>query len=135
MTASTATKFTSLIALACFVAGCSGNGDLGLTSSITPEKTAAATTTPRVDPACASLASQIDTLRQEGSIERLEKAAAGKSSSVQVKRAALAKQAELNKAYADFQTKCGPAIQSAQATQASATPAKQPTAAPATRAN
>ncbi len=132
MTARTATKLTGLIALACFVAGCSGNGDLGITSSVTPEKTAAAA--PRVDPVCASLASQIDTLRQEGSIDRLEKAAAGKSSSVQVKRTALAKQAELNKANADFQAKCGPGI-STQAAATTTAPKQHPATATALSAN
>ena len=113
----------SSIALAGFLsAGCANDGSGLSTASVAPEKMAVAT--PKVDPACVTLASQIDSLRKEGSVQRLEKAAAGKSSSVQVKRASLMKQAELNKAYGDYQTKCGPKLQSA-----SMTPAPIPAAA------
>ena len=116
-------KSLSVIAVAALAAGCSADGSSMLsTASVSPEKTAVAA---KVDPACVALSSQIDTLRNEGSVDRLTKAAEGKSSSVQVKRASLAKQAELNKANADFQTRCGPKIpapQTAQvAPQASAT--------------
>lgn len=90
------------------LAGCANDGTLNLsngltTSAVTPVADAAG---PKADPACVQLAAQIDGLRREGTIDRLQQAAAGKSSSVQVKRAALAKQAELNKANAEFQTKC-----------------------------
>jgi outer membrane murein-binding lipoprotein Lpp len=107
----------SSIALAGFLAaGCANDGSGLSTASVAPEKTAAAM--PKVDPACATLASQIDGLRNEGSVERLEKAATGKTSNVQVKRASLMKQAELNKAYGDYQAKCGPKLQSASITPA-----------------
>ena len=77
------------------------------TGSVAADKSATALKT---DPVCVSLANQITTIKGDGTIERLEKAAAGKSAKVQVKREALQKQAELNKANADFQTRCGPTI-------------------------
>jgi hypothetical protein len=87
---------------------------------------------------CVSLASQINTLKGDGTIERLEKAADGKTVKVSVKRSALQKQAELNKAYADFQTRCGPKVPAQTAAQAQPaaaatqkTASTQPAAAPA----
>lgn len=134
MTGRTTRLLASIALAAIALGGCSSTGDLMHTSSVTADSTAVAAA-PRIDPACASLASQIDTLRQDGTIAKLEKAAAGKSSSVQIKRASLAKQAELNQAYADFQAKCGPQLpRTAQAaTPAPATAAKvAPIAATAT---
>lgn len=127
-------KAFSVMAMAALAAGCSADGSGLSTASVAPEKTAVAA---KVDPACVALSSQIDSLRNEGSVERLEKAADGKSSSVQVKRASLAKQAELNKAYADFQTRCGPKIPAAQTAQVAPQPpvAQTAQAAPATAAN
>lgn len=136
MTPRTFTKFattSALFAIAALAAGCAADGSGALsTASVAPEKVAAA---PKVDPACVSLATQIDSLRTEGTVERLEKAAAGKTSSVQVKRASLAKQAELNKANADFQAKCGPQMPKAQTAQAAPAAAQvAPVAAAATSA-
>jgi hypothetical protein len=113
----TARRFAtiSLLSLAAMAGGCADNNNLLSTASVAPDKTVVAA---KVDPACVALSNQIDTLRAEGSVDRLEKAAAGKTSNVQVKRASLAKQAELNKANADFQTKCGPQIPKAQTAQA-----------------
>lgn len=87
------------------LAGCASDGAFGTSANMT---TSAVTpvAAPKVDPACVTLAAQIDSLRQEGTIDRLQKASEGKTASVQVKRASLAKQAELNKANADFQAKC-----------------------------
>lgn len=119
---SSALLLGSMAAGGCAVDG-AGN-PLTTSAVIAPEKTAAV----KIDPACATLTSQIETLRKEGAVERLEKAAEGKGSSVQVKRASLAKQAELNKANADFQAKCGPQTpkaQSAQAAPAAATVSTQ----------
>ncbi len=123
----------TLLAVAAAAGGCSNNaGPTLATASVAPEKVAAQ----KVDPACVSLASQIDTLRNEGAVERLEKASTGKTARVQVKRASLVKQAELNKANADFQMKCGPQIPKAQTAQATPAPAAQvaPIAATATDA-
>lgn len=116
MTARTA-GYAILIALTGgLVAGCANNGDLS-TAAITAENTAAAA--PKVDPMCVTLAHQIETLRQDGAVEKLEKASTGKGAQVKVKRELLAKQAELNKANADYQTRCTPQLlrsqQSAQA--------------------
>lgn len=105
----------AILALAALSGGCANDGSGLATASVAPDKVALA---PKVDPVCASLASQIDTLRKEGTVDRLEKAAAGKTANVQVKRTSLAKQAELNKANADFQTKCGPQLPKAQTAQA-----------------
>jgi hypothetical protein len=89
------------------LAGCASDGSGPFaTGSVTP---APAAETAKADPACAALSTQIATLRKEGTIDRLEKVATGKGPTVQVQRAALAKQAELNKANADFQTKCSTA--------------------------
>lgn len=82
--------------------GCANGGFDLSTSSITPQETAA-----KSDPVCASLTSQINTLKADGTIEKLEKAAEGKTSKVSIKRTALQKQADLNKAYAQFQARCG----------------------------
>lgn len=109
------TNFIIVAVAGLAAAGCSNNSPLLQTSAIPSNTTVAAA--PRVDPACTSLASQIDNLRKDASIEKLEKAATGKTSSVQVKRASLTKQAELNKANADFQAKCGPAMPAAQTAQ------------------
>ncbi len=120
----TTTRALAIAAVSAVLAGCSNSGAPLATASVAPEKQAVAA--PRVDPACLALASQIDGLRTEGSVERLEKAAAGKTASVQVKRASLAKQAELNKANADFQAKCGPLIPRAQTAAAPQTPPAAP---------
>lgn len=67
----------------------------------------AAAVAQKTDPVCVSLAGQITTLKSDGSIEKLEKAAAGKGSKVEIKRATLQKQAELNRANTDYQMRCG----------------------------
>lgn len=87
------------------LAGCANDGTLATSNLTTSAVTPAAA--PKPDPACVTLAAQIETLRKEGTIDRLQQAADGKSASVQVKRAALSKQAELNKANAEFQARCG----------------------------
>jgi hypothetical protein len=120
----------SLLALAAAAAGCAADSATLSTASVAPDKIVQAQ---KIDPACLALSSQIDTLRNEGAVERLEKAAAGKTSSVQVKRSSLAKQAELNKAYAEFQAKCGPKIPSAQTAQV--TPPASAQVAPVAAAN
>jgi len=102
----------------------SGVGSMFTTGSIgEPAPVAKAS----VDPACTTLATQIETLRKEGAVARLEKAADGKTQSVSVQRAALAKQSQLNKANADYMAKCGTA-------QPVSTVAAAPAAAPAAAA-
>jgi hypothetical protein len=120
------------VAVALALGACANDSmpNLFQTASVAPPVAEAAATpsrASRVDPACLALANQIDTLRKDGSIERLEKVAAGKGDNVQVKRASVAKQAELNKANAEFQTKCGPKLpQQAVAPAVPATPAVGP---------
>ncbi len=116
---------TGKLALAMLAAGltcgCADGSNFGLsTQSLGPDTTAAKT-----DPVCVSLASQINTLKGDGTIERLEKAGDGKTVKVSVKRSALQKQAELNKAYADFQTRCGPKVPAQTAQAQPAAPAAQ----------
>ena len=131
-------KFSMIVVAAVMAGGCANSGMDLSTASVTTDKTATALKT---DPACVSLASQINALKGDGTIDRLEKAASGKSAKVEVKREALQKQAELNKANADFQTRCGPmipkqlAVQSAPAAAAPTTQAaKVSAAAPTTQA-
>jgi hypothetical protein len=125
----------ALLSAAALVAGCASDGSL-TTSSLTDDSAAKVAAGPKVDPACVQLAAQIDSLRQEGSVGRLEKAADGKSASVQVRRTTLAKQAELNKANAEFQARCGTvkpstaAAAPAPAAPAAATPPAKPAAKP-----
>lgn len=98
------------------LAGCSGDSPTSLfsglsTGSVVPAAEASPMPAqPKFSQACVGLATQIQTLRGDTTIERLEKVAAGKGDNVQVKRTAIGKQAELNKANADFQSKCGPAV-------------------------
>jgi len=116
-----------VVAATVLMCGCA-NGGLDLsTASISQQQTAAA----KPDPVCTSLANQINQLKSDGTIEKLEKAAEGKTTKVSIKRTALQKQAELNKAYSQYQARCGtaPTAQTAAvqqpAQQTSQTPAKQ----------
>lgn len=101
MTAGSLGKVGFVVAATVLLCGCANSGFDLSTGSIAPQQTAAKT-----DPVCASLANQISTLKADGTIGRLEQAADGKTSKVSVKRTALQKQAELNKAYEQFQTRC-----------------------------
>lgn len=90
---------SAAVCLGLVLAGCAndGGGMFGATTTASiPEK-------PKVDPACVTLTSQIDTLRREGIAEKVEKAAAKK---YKMTPADFTKAAELNKANAEFQTKC-----------------------------
>lgn len=115
-------KIGLVVVATALTCGCANSGFDLSTASVTPEKTAA-----KADPVCVSLASQINTLKGDGTIENLEKAADGKGAKVSVKRTALQKQAELNKAYGEFQTRCGTGVPNQVAAQQ---PAKPPAAAP-----
>ncbi|MET0569199.1 MAG: hypothetical protein ABWZ74_08990 [Hyphomicrobiaceae bacterium] len=97
------TRATSLAIAASFglvLAGCANDvgsmfGATTTTASI-PER-------PKVDPACVTLTSQIDTLRKEGIADRVEKAAVKK---YKMTPADLTKAAQLNRANAEFKDKC-----------------------------
>lgn len=114
-------------AAALALGGCASDGLFGdsPTTAALPEK-------PKVDPACVTLASQIDALRKEGVAERVEEAAKGKGATVTVKRASLSKVAELNKANADYQARCGSVAPASATAPAAAQPAAD--AAKATKA-
>lgn len=92
-------------AMATLLAGCASDGagmfgGSSLTTSSVEEK-------PKVDPACVALQAKIDALRQDGVSDRAAQAAAtGKSTTVSVKRASLTQLAELDRANAEFQSKC-----------------------------
>ena len=129
------TAFAASIAFAAIAGGCANDGSSGglfTTGALgdAPAATPAAKVT--ADPVCVSLSSQIDSLRREGTVERLEKAADGKTPAVNVQRAALAKQTQLNKLNADFIAKCGPALPKSSVTASLATPAQPVAAKPAT---
>ena len=118
--------FAATIAAAAAAGGCANDGGPGLfsTGALGDTKTMA-TAKAAVDPACGTLAAQIDKLHQDGSVDRLEKAADGKTSEVKVKRASLVTQAQLNKVNADFIAKCGPNLpKTAMAPPATPVPAK-----------
>lgn len=124
---------SAVIVASAAAAGCSSDGQFLSTASVASDAKVAAAT-PKFDPVCGALVSQIEGLRAEGSIDKLEKAADGKGKSVTVKRATLAKQAELNKVYADYQAKCGPQIpRAAQAASAAPAATAPASAAPATK--
>jgi len=91
--------------------GCasSSNGLLPNTTGALPKATAEATKKRAEHNAmCMGLRDRIIALRADGTIGKVEKAAKGKTRSVAIKRAALAKVAELNQANADYQLKCSP---------------------------
>jgi predicted small secreted protein len=94
---------SSLAAGSALLAGCAdtssmfGNGANLTTSSVAP------TAAPKADPVCASLTSQIDSLRKDGVADKIEKASLKK---YKMTTAELVKADQLNKANADFQTKC-----------------------------
>jgi hypothetical protein len=99
-------KLTAAALSALSLAACA-DGSTGLLSTAslgTPAPVAAAA--PQPDAACVALTARIDTLRREGVVERVEKASAGKTKTVTVKRESLAKITELDKANAEFQAKC-----------------------------
>lgn len=87
---------------------CSNTGGLTgssvTTSSINNQQAA---NKPAIDPACVTLVSKIDSLRKDGITDRVEKVGAGKSKTVSVYRASLARMAELDRANAEYQLRCG----------------------------
>lgn len=97
----------AIVAAAMSLGACAGGSDIFSTGALPEPKPVVVAQT---DPVCVTMASQIDALRREGSVDRLEKAADGKTSNVTVQRVALSKQAQLNKANADFIAKCGPKL-------------------------
>lgn len=105
------------------VAGCSNNQTSGLSTASVAKPAA---TKLALDPTCVRLTSQINALRQEGTPSRVHQVANGKTKTAVIKRASLAKVAELDRLNAQFQMKCSkyPGLQTAAV----------PTTAPATTA-
>jgi hypothetical protein len=109
---------SSILALsaAALLAGCASDST-GLfstgTVSTPPASVAAA---PKVDPICYTLASTIDGLKKEGVAEKIEKAAGKK---YKMTPTDLTKADQLNKAYTDYQGKCGSVPPSAISAEAS----------------
>ena len=122
---------TALALVGVLLAGCAGDGgnNLFTTGALGTEPSAtAAASEPRVDPACVSLVSQIETLRKEGVADKIEKAATKK---YKLTKADLTKADQLTKANADFQLRCStimPRPMSAQASPSTPPPAAKPAA-------
>ena len=70
------------------------------------QSTAALPAKPMVDPSCQALSTRIEAMRRDGVVDRAEAVAKGKGTNVKVKRESLAQLAELDKANAEFQSKC-----------------------------
>jgi hypothetical protein len=87
------------------MAGCAGSDLFGSNSASSDVTTSSMTQSQaqKVDPACGTLALEIDTLRREGVAEKIEKAAAKK---YKMTAADLTKANQLNRANAEFQSKC-----------------------------
>lgn len=121
----------SLIAGALTVAGCADNQSLlGNTSSNLTTSAVTTPPAPKIDPACAGLAAQIDGLRKEGIVDKMDKAAQ-KKQKVALSAAETAKADQLNKATLEFQSKCSsfkPAVATAAAPTATAVKAVAPAA-------
>jgi hypothetical protein len=96
---------SAAVLLAAFFAGCAQDGTL-MTSSLNTsaiDQQTAAQEAAKADPACLTLASQIEALTKDGIPDKVSKAAIKK---YRMKTADLAKADELNKANAEFQTRC-----------------------------
>jgi hypothetical protein len=111
------------------MAGCANDTLLGSnaaqpTASIVPVRPAK----PVVDPACAALDVRIQAMRKDGVVDRLATASKGKGATVSVKRASLARVAELEQANAEFQANCSTLPRQAAAPSATAAPAQPPVA-------
>ena len=118
-------KLSGVIAVfgAILAGGCASESGILQTGALQNPGVAAqpAVAQAKVDPACATLASQIDVLRKDGVADRVEKVAAGKTATVKVKRESLGKMVELTKLDAEYQAKCS--INSLKPVQAQVQPA------------
>jgi hypothetical protein len=91
---------TALILAGVMLTGCAGDGSDNI---FTTGALGSGHSEAKVDPACVTLASRIDTLRKEGIADKIEKAAAKKYKMTQ---ADLGKADQLNKSNAEFQVRC-----------------------------
>ena len=113
------------------LAGCAGDGSDNIfttgalgTQSAAPEA--------KVDPACVTLASRIETLRKEGIADKIEKAANKKYKMTQTD---LNKADQLTKANADFQFRCSTIMPKSASAAPDPTPAAAPAPAPKAKAS
>lgn len=114
----------ALVLASVMLAGCAGDSsNLFTTGTIGPtEGTPVATAPePKIDPACVSLVSRIETLRKEGIADKIEKASAKKYKMTQ---SDLTKADQLVKANAEFQMRCSTIAPRPTTAQAPATTAK-----------
>jgi len=126
----------ALVLAGLMLAGCAMEGSDGLftTGSLTGSSQAAADA--KVDPACVTLASRIETLRKDGIPDKIEKAAAKRYKMTQ---ADLGKADQLTKASTEFQARCStvtprPTSAEAPATEPSAAAPKKAAKASSTKA-
>jgi hypothetical protein len=100
-----------VIAAGALLAGCAENSTVfGGSNNLT---TASVVETPKTDPACLTLASQIDGLKKEGVADKVAQASVKKYKMTQ---ADLGKADQLNRANTEFQSKCStvkPSVQAA----------------------
>ena len=96
---------TAAILVALMAAGCANDGTLSGLNTSSIDQPGASTQTAKSDPACLTLTAQIEALNRDGAADKVSKAAAKK---YKLKSEDLAKADELNKANAEFQTKCSP---------------------------
>jgi hypothetical protein len=124
-----ATQVLILAGLA--LTGCANGTDNFFTTGALGSSSAASSE-PKIDPACVTLASRIEALRREGLAEKIEKAAAKK---YKLKQAELVKVDQLTKSNAEFQLRCSTVMPSAtQLSSASAAPIPAPAPAKASAA-
>lgn len=97
---------SALVLAAVLLGGCASEGGNFFTTGSLAQNTAeqqAATAAPKVDPQCVALYSRIETLRKDGIVEKIEKAAIKK---IKLTAADAQKADQLNKANAEFQSRC-----------------------------
>lgn len=113
-----------LLSTALVLGGCASDGSSLLTTGSLAMNDTQVASSERISPECMNLMATIQELRKEGTPERVEKiSTTGKSSTVNIKRAALTKLTELDKANAEFQMKCSKLAP----TEAAPAPAPAPT--------
>jgi len=115
-------SFAVILASASFIVGCANDADLGGNLATSSVGKGAGLQTVQTDPACVSLATEIDTLRKDGIADKIEKAAAKKH---KMTTAELVKADQLNKANAQFQAKCSTLPPKPATAQSAAAPAAQ----------
>jgi hypothetical protein len=124
--------FVVLAAASGLLAGCADTPSLfGSSSNNLTTSSVAPPAAPKIDPACSGLASQIDGLRKEGISDKVEKASLKK---YKLTTAELVKADQLNKANADYQSKCGTVKPVAAVSPAVAPPVTLASTAPAVKA-